>query len=263
MDNLYQILGVAPGAPADELKRAFRERAKRLHPDIAGEAGQEAMRRLLAAYEVLGDAERRAEYDRAYERFVAADPRRRSAFDYRSFLKETPSDPESQSKLIFYDLLHLEEVEAIAVWRRMGGLDYRLEDYLDREDWMDCVFILAEELDKVGDPYCALRLLASVTREERRRPYFRHFMPEVDDLVREIVRARLLAAAPPEAALECLEELLDIGYPQRDEARWLRTAAELLEKTGDRAGAAAALRSALKREPGLPNVVQLRRRLKV
>ncbi len=258
MENYYDILGVHQNADEAEIKRGFRDRAKKVHPDIAGEAAQGEMRKLLTAYETLSDPERRQEYDRAYVRFV-----KRYDFDYRAFLKERADDPESQAKLIFFDLLHLEEDEALAVWAAQGGIDFALDRYLDREDWMDCTFILAEELDKRGRHHEAFILLIDLVREERRLPYFRHFMPEVDGLVKELARVKLPQSADDETLVECLEELIDLGYPRRDEARWLRTISEALFRMGERSEAQAALRAALKRDPALPNVVQMRRRLGV
>ena len=256
MENYYDILGVSSEATTAEIKKAFRERAKRVHPDIAGGSTETEMRRLLTAYETLQEAERRREYDRAYFRFV-----KKVDFDYRSFLKETPEDPESQAKLVFFNLLHLEEDEAISVWRRMGGLDFRMDAVLDREDWMDCTFIIAEELDKRGYSFEAFRLLVDLVPEERRRPYFKHFMPEVDALIKEILRVRLPLRVPDDLLVECLEEALGLGYARRDEARWLKTMAEALERLGDRRGASEALRAALKRDSALSGVVQLKRKL--
>ncbi len=258
MENYYDTLGVAIEASPTQIKKAFRERAKKAHPDITGNQASQDMRRLLTAYETLSDPERRKEYDRAYFRFV-----KKVDFDYRSFLKEDEDNPESQAKLIFFDLLHLEEDEAIEVWRRMGALDFAMEDLLDREDWMDCSFILAEELDQRGYPYDAFQLLIRLVEEEKRKPYFKHFMPEVDGLVKEIVRVRLAAAVPDDVYAECLEEMLDLGYPRKEESRWLRDLAMVLERLGDSHGAAAALRDALTRDSGLNGVVQLRRRLGV
>ncbi|MFA6507369.1 MAG: DnaJ domain-containing protein [Treponemataceae bacterium] len=256
MDNYYDILGVSSEATTAEIKKAFRERAKKIHPDIAGGSTDNEMRRLLAAYEILHDIERRREYDRAYFRFV-----KKVDFDYRSFLKETPDDPDSQAKLIFFDLLHLQEDEAISIWRRMGGLDFRMDAVLDREDWMDCTFIIAEELDKRGFSYEAFKLLAELVTEEQRRPYFRHFMPEVDSLIKEIIRARLAPCVPADVLVECLEEALELGYARRDEARWLKMMAEALERQGDTRSAVEALTAALKRDGTLPGVVQLKRKL--
>jgi DnaJ-class molecular chaperone len=63
--DLYQILGVAADASADEIRRAYRARAFELHPDRHGGSpeAEEAFKDLTAAYAVLGDAGRRAAYD--------------------------------------------------------------------------------------------------------------------------------------------------------------------------------------------------------
>jgi hypothetical protein len=102
---------------------------------------------------------------------------------------------------------------------------------------MDCCFILAEELDRRQHCYEAFRLLAQIIREERRLPYFRHFTPEIEKLMREIVRLRLRPQVDDETWIECMETLLTLGFPPRDEAFWLRALAQGLAAVGDRAGA--------------------------
>ena len=60
----YQVLGVERTASADDIKTAFRHRAKSLHPDQGGGgADKEAFRRLLEAYEALRDPQQRLRYD--------------------------------------------------------------------------------------------------------------------------------------------------------------------------------------------------------
>jgi curved DNA-binding protein CbpA len=232
MNNYYDLLGVDRDASTDEIKKAFREKAKRLHPDIAGKAAEEQMRKLLTVYETLSDGERRYEYDRAYARFV-----KDAGFDYRSWMREQGNSPEYQAKLVFFELLHLEDDEAIAVWRKNGGIHFPMERYLDREDWMDCGFILAEELDRRMYSYEAFRLLTQIIREERRLPYFKHFTVEIEKLVREIVRLRLKSQTDTETRVACLQTLLELGFPARDEAVWRRSLAQALSALGDYAGA--------------------------
>jgi molecular chaperone DnaJ len=64
MKDYYSILGVPRGAGQDEIKRAFREMARRYHPDVNDEQASEArFKEIAEAYEVLGDVEKRRRYD--------------------------------------------------------------------------------------------------------------------------------------------------------------------------------------------------------
>jgi curved DNA-binding protein CbpA len=258
MENYYSLLGVGRNSPPADIKKAFREKAKRLHPDIAGKAAEAAMRKLLTAYEVLSDRDRRFEYDRAYSRFVG-----KFNFDYRSWLQERADDPACQAKLVFFELLHLEEDAALEIWQKNGGLFFAMEKYLDREDWMDCLYILAEELDKRQRSFEAFRLLVRLVEEERRIPYFRHFMDDIEMFLKEMVRLRLKAQVDEETWMDCLETLLELGFSPRDEARWMRSMAETLLRMGETSAARGVIREALNRDPALPNTARLRRKLNV
>ncbi len=62
----YERLGVAPHASHDEIRRAYRSLAQAHHPDANPEVAAAAtMVEINAAWEVLGDPDRRREYDRA------------------------------------------------------------------------------------------------------------------------------------------------------------------------------------------------------
>lgn len=63
--DFYATLKVPPDASADEIKRAYRQLARQLHPDAKTEAGTALLfRQIQEAYEVLGDPAKRLAYDR-------------------------------------------------------------------------------------------------------------------------------------------------------------------------------------------------------
>ena len=62
-DDLYRVLQVDASADSATIRVAYRALAAVCHPDHAGAAGEPRMRELNAAWEVLGDPQRRAAYD--------------------------------------------------------------------------------------------------------------------------------------------------------------------------------------------------------
>lgn len=61
----YKELGVSKGASADEVKKAYRKLAKELHPDKnpGDKITEDKFKRVTAAFDILGDKEKRAKYD--------------------------------------------------------------------------------------------------------------------------------------------------------------------------------------------------------
>lgn len=66
MSDPYKILGVKPNASQDEVKKAYRTLAKKLHPDLnpGNKKIEQQFKEVTAAYDLLSDETKRAKYDR-------------------------------------------------------------------------------------------------------------------------------------------------------------------------------------------------------
>jgi len=83
--NPYEVLGVASTATIDQIKHAYRRLAKKLHPDInpGDKAAEERFKEVNAAYDFLGNAEKRRRFDAGEIDATGAEQRQRPYYrDY-------------------------------------------------------------------------------------------------------------------------------------------------------------------------------------
>jgi DnaJ-class molecular chaperone len=82
----YTTLGVNKGATQDEIQKAYRRLAKKLHPDLnpGNKAAEEKFKEISAAYDLLGDPDKRARFDRGEIDASGAERPRQQQY-YRDF----------------------------------------------------------------------------------------------------------------------------------------------------------------------------------
>lgn len=249
MENCYQILGVAPTATSAEIKRAYRQKAKLLHPDTGiGEDTSEQFRQLVQAYEILSDAHQRSIFDTSFaanERYTANNTK--GSFNYREWLAAR-TDEESRCKLVFFDLMHHREDDAVSEFIRLSSasVHFSLSRWFTREDFMDYGFILAEELSIRNYYYDAAILLEQIIEMEYSFAYFRHFFPEVLSFARDILRRHIDGVIADELALDVWERALDLNFGKTDDAFFLAHMAGVYCRIGDAYTARVCLDEALR-----------------
>ena len=260
MINYYEILGIAHDSTAQEIKKSFRKRAKEIHPDVHPDSdrrSEEEMRMLLSAYEVLSDIEKRDEYDRSLRSVLRA-----QGFDYREFLRRRADDPQSQSKLIFHDLLANHQEEAVDLYERLSaGRGFELEAFLSREDYMDCAFLLAEVFEARLRYNEAYALYLKLYYYECDKPYFHHFINEVIDRLRTLLCFKMLPGLEPADAIGRLKEMIKLNFSRKDDAFFCKKLAEVYAALGQQESALHYLQKGLQLDRKLSGVKKLMERI--
>ena len=253
MIDCYKILGVRPEATLSEIKKAYREKVKNLHPDTAlsSDAGSaknnEDFNNVVQAYRVLSDARQRSIFDESFFVKVKKTYGDSKCFNYYDWLKER-DDEESRAKFIFYTLMHQKEDEAVAEFKRMqmNHADFSLKKWFSREDFMDLGYILAEELVIRSEYYDAMILLEQIIKMEYSYQYFYIFFPDVLAFTLNILKKNIDGVIPDELALDVYERALDLNFGKKEDAFFLRKMSEEYRRLGDFSTSEICLREAEK-----------------
>lgn len=253
MKNYYAILGLKTGCTTKDIRRAYRALAKNIHPDKMGEDGTDHFLLIKEAYEILISPLMRDSYDKAYR--VKNRETNIPRWDYHDFLLERKNKPEFCVKLITFDLLNDKTDEAVNIYEKSGGFFF-LKEGLDREDFMDYGFLLAEAYMEKKAVVKAYRILRGLAHMEEEDPYFRHFYIEVLNRLASIVKQNIPDDEQNYLRMTFLSDLLTLSYPAKEEAKLRVFLSELLMLAGKQDAAIKEVFHAYKLAPKLSGLAE-------
>jgi curved DNA-binding protein CbpA len=260
--NYYEILEVTQSAGLAEIKKSFRRLLKRLHPDrnrANSDWAEAQTRRLVDAYHVLCDEQRRRHHDHEL-RLQGFQVHRRNG---------APRGPRPtfgialDCRRILDRLLEGNGTQAVEDYEKLRGERSSFDFYphLSLKDHLDCKFLLGEEYEQQGKLADALLLYEEVYREERDGPRLRYFFEDVQERIVIIYCQQLLLEPSAEDAMACFNEAMKLDLPAKDVAEIQKKLADGLLRLGDEEGARRELTEALRIRPGLKGVQRLCSRL--
>lgn len=260
--DYYQVLEVSRSSTMAEIRRSYKRLVLRLHPDKnpVREAGSEdRFKELLEAFDILGDSGRRARYDRQLQERdllskksrpkVVRKPTEGDLFFFRK------NDDECLAMRVLYFLMNRRGQEAISLVEeiedRLGR--HSLFEHLDRNDCLDCYFLLGEyllEKKRYADAFVRLEKSFLEQRSNRfRRPHYSLVL----DHLRSLYLRHLPRILPAAEAVSILEEAPAELFPDsRERARLKVEIARMFHKAEDLCSARSHLAEAFELDPRSP-----------
>ncbi len=106
MKDYYKILGIKRNASQKEIKNAYRNLAKKHHPDATGEKTDEQFKNIQEAYSTLSDPEKRSDYDTCLGESVGVRVRisasNKDRYQNRSFSSVEPLIPRDAGRPVSF-----------------------------------------------------------------------------------------------------------------------------------------------------------------
>ena len=234
--DYYEVLQVSPRATTEEIRLSFKRLVLELHPDKnpdRREWSEKRIRELIEANDILSDADKRQAFDRV-RRLGGS---RRETPEEPFFFRR--NGPGARALMILHLLLHDNAAEAVGILLEQEekyGTGY-LSEFLDRKDYLDCLFLLSEHFLERKNYLQAVERLRTFYRLERQAKYRRHYYDQVLKLLKDLYLRKLPRVLTPEQAIGYLEQALDLQLSQQENLLRLKKVAELQARVGDLNGA--------------------------
>jgi curved DNA-binding protein CbpA len=253
----YDVLDVGRNASQPEIKQAFRKLAKKYHPDTNPKDGARAARKLkevIAAYRVLSNERERARYDvlMRTEPAIEEEAKRSEARTLRERAEE-----------ILGDLLAGRGRRALNSFDELAERgDFRLRDHLEIKDYLDCIFLLAEQCERSSRFREAADLYEELYEREKEPPRHRYFFEDVKERIKKIYSRKLPRdATTAEEEILCYQRILEFDLDKSEKAFILKKIAEVYCRVGNDERAREIFAEALRLKPGLKGTATIRENL--
>lgn len=254
MQDFYEILNVNRTACGDEIKRSFRRMAKKYHPDRNSHRtawAEQKTRLLIEAYRILSDARKRLEYDMELQR----DPEAARKKFWARWEKARREDPSAagKMKLVLHYLLTERGAEAMELYKeirsRNGRLDLR--PLMNDRDFLDCLFLLAEEFERTDNAQAAAEQYAEMYKTLRKKPARAYLHLEVRGRLYKLLTRILPRQAGRRDSMPFYRQALGLELSKSERAFVHKKLSECRLARGEREEALDSLRKAFELKPGL------------
>ena len=278
--DYYQILEIGRDATAREIKGAFRKLAKRYHPDKNPERidfAEHKFREIRRAYNTLGDAKQKADYDQTLRRIERQQKAREAYLEKLSKLDQNATKLE----LLLEALLHQNYETGISLYEQLChsneavGKAWHIDDFLSYEESRDCEFLIAEAYQTLGfsngDPSSdierhrkikqAMLIYESLLSAETKRPCFKHFIREVKERLKFIYLYHFSVEGYEHTCHIPLTKIRELELPKRETAWMYKKIAEFYVEIDQLPEARTVLKMAFELQPGLTGAKKICQKL--
>lgn len=259
--NYYHVLQIEEGAKDEVIKNSFRKLVKQYHPDrhkTNGVSADGQIKLLIQAYKTLTDAEKRDHYDRLLQVDRAA-----RVDNDRFAPKNDTSSIKFQVKQILSDLLNKHGSQAIKSYERLRAENKECDllVLLGIKDYVDCIFLLAEEYERQGAYELSFKWYEHVYTNAQKNPDRRHLRQEIKERIIRLSCKKLFKTIQPSAAITYFKKVFALGLNKNEEALIYKKIADCYLTLGDWNGSMVNFNKALSLCPNLKGTQKLRKKL--
>ncbi|MGR3219123.1 MAG: DnaJ domain-containing protein [Candidatus Anammoxibacter sp.] len=262
MKNYYEILQVEQCAGTEEIKKAFRNLAKKYHPDKNRDDQEWAegkTKSIIKAYNTLTDVKLREQYDTQLASV-------KSTTTKQSNIKANGNKISFQIKMILNDLVNNLGKKAIENFEylKKHTRGFALHKYITGRDYLDCMFLLGEEYERQEKYNLAITYYKKIYEKVKRTTKdtdYSFFFDETKNRIKKIYCKKLAKNTSTSEAVSHYQSVLKLHINNNERAYIYKKISECYFKMEEYHSAVANLNTALNIKPTLKGINKIQTRL--